>query len=236
MHKVVWFVKFRSDPEVVDRRWATTHGSLCLAVPGVMRYVQNSTVTAATLDGVSRDHPPFDGFSAMWWPDRESYLEATRSREWRALMEDARDLFDLGWTIDGMSAEIEERVIREGLGATGDGVSTPPPGAVKLIGLLKYRPDMNRDDANAYWADTHRSIAVTITEIGHYTQNHAMCPAVGSDRLAFDGFSESWYADRATYERAMMSREWKALGADGPNLFDMSAFKSAIVEERVLRG
>jgi uncharacterized protein (TIGR02118 family) len=236
VHKVVWFVKFRRDRDEADRRWATAHASLCLDVPGVVRYVQNPTVTAATLDGVSTADPPFDGFSAIWWSDRESYLAATWSREWRAAMEDARDVFDCDWTIGGMGAEIEERVIREGLGARGDGVSTPPAGSVKLIGLLKYRSDITRDEANAYWADTHRSIAVTIEEIGHYTQNHAMRPAAGSDHLAFDGFSESWYADGATYEQAMASREWKALGDDGPNLFDMTVFKSAIVEERVLRG
>jgi uncharacterized protein (TIGR02118 family) len=234
VHKVVWFVKFLGDRGDADRRWAM-HGSLWLALPGVVRYVQNPTITAATLEGVSAADPPFDGFSAAWWPDREAYLAAARSSEWRDVVEDAREALDLDWTVDGMSAEIEERVIREGLGARGDGVGTPP-GGVKLIGLLKYRPDLGREDANAYWAGTHGSIAVTIEEIGHYTQNHAARPAAGSRRLGFDGFSESWYADVATYEQAMASPEWKALGDDGPNLFDMTQFKSAIVEERVLRG
>jgi hypothetical protein len=34
----------------------------------------------------------------------------------------------------------------------------------------------------------------------------------------------------------MGSPEWAALGEDGDNLFDMSLFESAIVEERVLKG
>ena len=95
---------------------------------------------------------------------------------------------------------------------------------------------MERDDCNAYWAGTHREFAVRIKQIGHYTQNHAIRPAAGSERLAFDGFSESWYENAGVYEEAMGSPEWAALGADGDNLFDMSLFESAIVEERVLKG
>ena len=151
-------------------------------------------------------------------------------------MDDGREIFDTEWTLDGRGAEIEERVVREGLGSKGDGVSTPPNGPIKLIGFLQYRKDMAREDANAYWAGTHREIAVQIQQIGHYTQNHAIRPAAGSDRLAFDGFSESWYADPGVYQEAMGSPEWAALGEDGDNLFDMSLFESAIVEERVVKG
>ena len=92
---------------------------------------------------------------------------------------------------------------------------------------------MDRDECNRYWATTHGDLALTISQIGHYTHNHAIRPLIG-DELAFDGFSESWYADDETYREAMASAEWKRLGADGDNLFDMSAFKSVIVEERVL--
>jgi uncharacterized protein (TIGR02118 family) len=237
VHKVVWFVRFRQDRDrdEIDRRWANEHAALCLKVPGVQRYVQNPVVTTATLEGASDGPPPFDGFAAFWWADRDSYLAAVETPEWQAVLDDSRELFDVEWTLDGMGAEIEERVIREGLGAKGDGVGTPPRGPVKLIGLLQYRKDMSRDQANAYWAGTHTDIAVKIRQIGHYTQNHAIRPSAGSDHLAFDGFSESWYEDFDVYNEAMASPEWKELADDGDNLFDMSAFKSAIVEERVLK-
>ena len=238
MHKVVWFVRFREDAdrEELDRRWATEHAELCAQVPGVVRYVQNPVVTKATLEGAADGTPPFDGFSAFWWEDRDAYLAAMESPQWQAVLDDARGLFDMTWTFGEMGAEIEERIIREGLGAKGDGISTPPRGPIKLIGLLRYREDMSREAANAYWAGTHREIAERIRQIGHYTQNHAIRPAVGADRLGFDGFSESWYADRGVYEEAMASPEWAELGADGDNLFDMSRFRSAIVEERVIKG
>jgi uncharacterized protein (TIGR02118 family) len=238
VHKVVWFVKFGGDrdPAEADRRWAGEHAALCVQVPGVQRYVQNPVVTTASLEGAEDGPRPFDGFAAFWWADRDAYLAAMDSPEWQAVLDDGRELFDVEWTVDGMGAEIEERVVREGLGAKGDGVSTPPGTPIKLIGLLQYRKDMSRDDANAYWAGTHRAFAVKITQIGHYTQNHAIRPAAGSDRLAFDGFSESWYENSSVYEEAMGSPAWADLGTDGDNLFDMSLFQSAIVHERVLAG
>ena len=128
MHKVVWFVRFRQDRdrEEMDRRWAGEHAALCVAVPGVVRYVQNPVVTTATLEGAVDGPPPFDGFAAFWWKDRDAYLAALDTPEWQAVMDDGREIFDTEWTLDGRGAEIEERVVREGLGARGDGVGTRP--------------------------------------------------------------------------------------------------------------
>ena len=235
MHKIVFFLRFRSeiDRAEAERRYADEHAALVLAVPGVVRYVQNPVLTAATLAGVDAAPPWVDTFDALWFADRDAYLAATGSPQWAAAVESAGEIFDADWVAAGWEAEIEERIKREGLGAPGDGVGTPPPGPVKLIGILRYRPDMDRDECNRYWATTHGDLALEISQIGHYTHNHAIRPIMGE--LSFDGFSESWYADDETYREAMASAEWARLGADGDNLFDMSAFKSVIVEERVLR-
>ncbi len=237
MHKVVFFLRFRDDIDrtEAERHFAEEHAALVLKVPGVVRYVQNPVVTTATLAGVAEGRPAVDGFAALWFEDRDAFLAAMGSPEWQRVVEDANTIFDREWLAQGWAAEIEERVKRQGLGASQDGISTPPTGPIKLIGILRYRSDKDRDDCNAYWAGTHGEVALRISQIGHYTQNHAIRPAVG-DKLAFDGFSESWYADQATYERAMASPEWNALGEDGHNLFDMGAFKSVIVEERIVRG
>ena len=236
MYKVAFFLRFRDDIDraEAERHFANEHAELVLAVPGVVRYVQNLVLTAATLAGAEAERPWVDAFSAIWFADHGSYVAATGSPEWAAAGADAAEIFDTDWG-NGWAAEIEERVKREGLGARGDGVGTPPRGPIKLIGILRYRADMDRDECNAYWAATHGDIALTISQIGHYTQNHAIRPAIGEE-LAFDGFSESWYGDEDIYREAMDSPEWQRLGADGDNLFDMGAFKSVIVEERVLRG
>jgi hypothetical protein len=90
----------------------------------------------------------------------------------------------------------------------------------------------------------HGPIALRIPEIRSYVQNHATrAPGLdGTDRdgvFAFDGFSEAWFTDRPTFERAHESPAWHALRDDAPNVFDMQALDSGVntvVDERVIKG
>ncbi len=235
MHKVAWFVRFRGDDRgESDRRWAQEHAPLCLALPGLVRCVQNRRVS---IDGGedSEGGAPVDGYVAMWWADRDAFVAALGSAQWQRMLEDAGERFDSSAPGSGM-AEIEERVPRTGLGAKPDGLSTPPAGPLKSVGLLHYRADLDRDDVNAHWVKVHGPIALTVDEIGHYTQNHAIRPVGDGASLPLDGFSEAWFADAATFERAMASPGWAALGKDGPNMFDLDAISAMFVQERVLRG
>lgn len=237
MVKHTSFWKFRPElaRDEVDRHWRDDLGPLELALPGLERYVQNPVVITTTNDGAVEGPPGFDGFTSMWFTDMAAFDAALASSEWAAAQRCAGELFDLGWREGEASAEIEERVRRVGMDAVADGVSTPPGDPIKLIGLLRYRPDRARDDANDYWRTTHGRIALTIEEMGHYTQNHAIRGTAGRHVAAYDGYSEAWFADFAAYERAMASTPWRNLTADGPELFDMSVFLSGIVRERVLK-
>src|SRR5688572_15668486 len=237
MIKHTTFLRFRPelDREDADRRWRAELGPLALALPGLERYVQNPVVITTTNDGAVDGPPGFDGLTSMWFTDMAAFDAALESQEWAAAQRCAGEIFDLGWRGGEASAEIEERVRRVGMGAVADGVSTPPGDPIKLIGLLRYRPDLSREEANNYWRTTHGRVALTIEEMGHYTQNHAIRGTGGRHTPSYDGYSEAWFADFATYERAMASMPWRNLTADGPELFDMSVFLSGIVRERVLK-
>ncbi len=238
MLKTVWFVRFCDgvDPAEGNRVWAQEHAEMVLELPGIVRYVQNESLSATAVEGVAPERPAFDGFAAIWWASREQYYHALASPAWKALEKDAARIFDVEWT-RSHCAEMEERVMRVGLGAKADGVSTPPGKPIKLIGLLVYRSDKHSYDVNEYWARTNGDIALTISQIGHYTQNHCLRSLRGNEGtvLGFSGFSESWYENQAVYEQAIASKEWKALVENGPNLYDMTAHRLAFVEERVLR-
>lgn len=235
--KYTRFVKFRTDLDraEVDRRWVDELGALELALPGLERYVQNPVVITTTNEGAVDGPPGFDGMTSMWFTDMASFDTALDSEQWAAAQRCAAEIFDPTWGGGDVSAEIEERVRRVGMGAVADGVSTPPGDPIKLVGFLHYRADMTREAANDYWRTTHGEIALRIADMGHYTQNHAIRAPGGKGKPGFDGYSEAWFADFDTYERAMASPEWKALVADGPELFDMSVFLSGIVRERVLK-
>jgi uncharacterized protein (TIGR02118 family) len=230
-------MKFRPDIERADadRRWLDDLGPIQLSLPGLERYVQNPVAITTTNDGAVEGPPGFDATTSMWFTDMEAFDAALDSAAWAAAEQSASEIFDLSWRGGHASVEVEERVRRVGMGATADGVSTPPGDPIKLVGLLKYRPDMSREDANNYWRTVHGRIALKIHEMGHYVQNHAIRGARGHAAPGFDGFSEAWFADFASYERAMKSSEWNDLVDDGPELFDMSVFVSAIVKERVLK-
>lgn len=233
------FIRFNPEIDAKDasRRWRTEIAPLVLEVPGILRYVQNQVVMTTTNDGPVSGPPGFDGFTSIWWSDRDAYEHAIASPQWKVADDRARAIVDSEWSARGMSAEIEARVKRVGIGAVDDGKSTPPGSPIKLIGFLRYRPDMTREQANSYWKTHHGDIALRISEMGHYIQNHAICGTGGSDPkyLGFDGYSEAWFTDFATYEHAMASRFWSELVNDGPELFDMTVFLSGIVEEHVLK-
>jgi uncharacterized protein (TIGR02118 family) len=237
MIKHTTFVKVRTgvDREVAMRRWTDEIGALQLELPGLARAVHNQVVVTTTNDGAVEGPPGFDGMASMWFFDMESFDAARRSEAWAGVERIAGEIFDADWWGGGVDAEIEERIRRVGMSARRDGVSTPPGTPVKLVGFLRYRSDLTREAANDYWRDTHGRIALGIAEMQHYVQNHTIRSIDGRPRPAFDGFSEAWFADFATYEQAMASPQWHALVADGPELFDMSVFLSGIVDERVLK-
>jgi EthD domain len=240
MIKHTTFVRFDPGPgsDEASARWREELGPLLLEIPDVVRCVQNRVVLTTTNDGVVEDAAGFHGFMSLWWQDEADFETALGSPEWAKAEEYGRQIFDDEWAERGMSAQIEERVKRVGLGAEDDGVSTPPGDPIKLIGFLQYRDDMDRDEANRYWTTHHGQLALRIAEMGHYVQNHVIRAVGGaaSGARGFDGYSEAWFADLATYERAMASEPWQTLVDDGPELFDMDVFLGGIVREEVLRG
>jgi len=69
--------------------WFEVHGQLCAAVPGLRRYVQNHVVPEAY--GVrAMTH---DGFSELWFDDRDALERARESAQWAELSKDGQTLF-----------------------------------------------------------------------------------------------------------------------------------------------
>jgi uncharacterized protein (TIGR02118 family) len=231
--KTVSFVRFGGghDRREATRRWAEEQAASIVELPGVLRHAQN---VALRTPGDASEPLGFDGFSTIWWSDRSSYAQALESDGWHSVI--AGPGTDLAWT-RSMSAEVEERVMRVGLGANPDGVSTPPPGRLKVVGVLRYLTGMPRGEANEYWLGTHGEIALTVSQLGHYVHNHVLRPLRGETTpLAFDGYSEAWFEDERAFEEALASDGWKSLVRDGPNLFDRAATMAAFVEERAMAG
>jgi uncharacterized protein (TIGR02118 family) len=119
--KAVWPVRFkpeiRSDGErtrETHEYWIETHGGhFGRAVPGIGRYVQNHCVAALGADGATDEiELLFDGFSECWFEDRAAFDRAMASSEWLAMNADAESFCDLDFILGGMSALVEENIVR----------------------------------------------------------------------------------------------------------------------------
>jgi uncharacterized protein (TIGR02118 family) len=126
--KAVWVVRFkdeiRSDPARIreaHEHWIETHGGrFGRDVPGIGRYVQNHCVAPLGEQGADPSGELlFDGYSECWFEHRGAFELATSSPEWLAMNDDAVTFCDVGYILGGMSAVVEENVVKGGRTLTG---------------------------------------------------------------------------------------------------------------------
>jgi uncharacterized protein (TIGR02118 family) len=114
--KVAIFFRFRPDlnRDEASEYWLETHGRLALKVPGIDRYVQNLVVGAIDNKvGVKNGPVTYDGFSEVWFKDKDAFESARRSAEWvNELTRDGDNVFERE-VMRKMSVIVEERVLRE---------------------------------------------------------------------------------------------------------------------------
>jgi uncharacterized protein (TIGR02118 family) len=233
MYKVVWVARLRSDRPREEMRtyWTETHGrEIGCRIEPMRSYVQNHVVGAIGAQGVSDAEVAFDGYSVHEYDDRATFEAALRSPAFADVVEDGPNVFEMG-SMDGMSAVLDERIMRDG-----------PTSPFKVVWFAKFRADIPRQAAADHWRDVHGPIALRVPGIDRYVQNLSVAAfdldgEIDGELPAFDGFSECWYADHDAYLRSQESPEWDELYADGFNFLDVAALEgmSAVLEERVIR-
>jgi uncharacterized protein (TIGR02118 family) len=229
--KVVWVARLRADRPRDEMRayWTETHGPIGLRADGIRSYVQSHVVGAIGAQGESTAQVAFDGYSVHEYDDRAAFAATMASPEWDDVVADGANVFSME-SMDGMTAALEERVMRDG-----------PRSPYKVVWFAKFRDDVPRQVAADHWRDVHGAIALRVPGIDRYVQNLAIgslgAAGVEDELPAFDGFSECWYADRDAYLRSQESPEWDELVTDGFEFLDMGALEgmSAVLEERVIR-
>jgi EthD domain len=217
--KVAWLARLRPDrPEEASRRnWIETHGPLAASVDGLGSYVQNHVIEELPAGrGPDSEEIAVSGVSTAVFGDRTAFDAAIGSDSWNALREDGRTIFDYD-SLWGMSAVLEEYVMADG----------PPAGGFKVVWIVSFKPGASKEEraeTRRHWLDIHGPIATEAPGLDRYVQNHAVASigpgGVGDELdLAFGGFSEGWYADRAAYEECIASEPWRRLVADGQGLW-----------------
>jgi hypothetical protein len=168
----------------------------------------------------------FDGYSCAWFTDRAAFQAAMTSPEWAAVGEDSANAFDSGW-FAGMSAHVEEVPQIEG-----------PETPYKVVYVVSYRDGVSRAEGGAHWRGTHGSIFHDVP-IDRYLQNHVVSgigrEGESDDPVAFDGFSECWFADEAHYHAALDTPGWAAALQDNATVFDVDLLWGAALREVVVK-
>ena len=111
----------------------------------------------------------------------------------------------------------------------------------KVIWLVKFRKDMDRQEVLRWWRGHHGDLAGATPGMVRYVQNHWVAPLDPATQMprmgaepAFDGHAEHWFESREAYEAAMASDVWKETQEDGPVGFDSSTLVGGLLQEHVV--
>jgi uncharacterized protein (TIGR02118 family) len=101
---------------------------------------------------------------------------------------------------------------------------------IKLVFILHRRPGMDFAAFSRHYREVHAPIGAALPGLRRYVQNHAG-PALDGSPLPFDGFSELWFDDLESLQRALASPEALAAMADSENFLDVARIQTFIADE-----
>jgi uncharacterized protein (TIGR02118 family) len=209
--------------------WRGTHGPLVAGAPNLLGYWQNAVVERpAVAPGVTRGPWDFDGFSQLWFADRQGSDHAFKSGDFATkLMADERHF------LGGLSiVTVTQHVV----------VPLPEaserPALLKRMTLIKRRLELSEDDFRREWR-VHADLVVQMPGVRGYRQNVVTArertkgQACGYDDLPIDGVVEFWFDDAAGSRAAFSSRAGQATARHAKVfLAEMTPF--VVIEHRVV--
>jgi uncharacterized protein (TIGR02118 family) len=236
--------------------WRQRHGPLFARTPSLSRYVQHFSLPEAYS---TRQPPTHDGASMFWYENLDTWRFATSPNladvifaadgdlyqhyvaarrygdpERMTLQEtvraDDRQLFDraLDWPRDARRATVvaQERVVV-------DGPTTPE--MIKAIYTASKKPGLSTEEFQQHWFEVHGQLCAQVPGLRRYVQNHGIPEAYPLRAMTHDGFSELWFDDVESLQRARASAEWARLSEDGQTLF---AYPMSVVvaREGIIKG
>jgi uncharacterized protein (TIGR02118 family) len=169
------------------QHWRNVHGPLAARLPGLRAYHQNHVVdkTQLAIDH-ARGNWDLDGFSELWFDDREAMQRALKSDAYRAVVADSPNCMAT------TSIVVADQVV---VVPRADGHTTP----IKRMSILERRQGLTPAEFRAEWLDKHAAMVAQFPAIAGYTQNliteHGTAPGIaasGSD-IAADGIVEMWF-------------------------------------------
>ena len=102
---------------------------------------------------------------------------------------------------------------------------------IKLVALVRRRPDLSVDDFRDYWLGIHAPLAAAIPGMRGYRINLAGDPGA-QPPAPYDGSAEIWFDDRRAMETGLTSPEGDVAGRDTANF--AASIEFLVTEEHVI--
>jgi uncharacterized protein (TIGR02118 family) len=197
--------------EEAQQYWAESHGKLIANNPAIMRYHHYFSLPEAYENDPK---PSYIGISMFWRSDLETMFAQRVVPAVPANGTDDRQLFDRDprWPTDDQHADIfgDENIII-------DGAKTPT--MVNVIVMVVRKPGLDHVDFFRHWSEVQVPLASKLPGLRRYIQCPLALESVKRASSTHDGWSEFWFDDYASFQRAYRSPEWAAMDADGDTLF-----------------
>jgi uncharacterized protein (TIGR02118 family) len=196
--------------EQAQHYWAESHGKLVANNANLRRYHHYFSLPEAY---AADPKPTFIGIS-MFWRDDPFMMTQPSPDGWFPVRADDEHVFDRTrrWPIDDQHADIlaEENIII-------DGQKTPT--MVNAIFMVCRLPGLDHRDFFQHWNEVQVPLASKLPGLRRYIQNTALLDQFQRGTQTHDGFSEFWFDDFESFQRATRSPEWAAMEVDGKTLF-----------------
>jgi uncharacterized protein (TIGR02118 family) len=196
--------------EEAQHYWAESHGKLVANNPNLLRYHHYFSLPEAYQNDPK---PTFIGISMFWRQDPFMMTQPSPDG-WFPVRADDEHLFDRTrrWPIDDQHADIlaEEYVLIDG---------PKTPNMVNAIFMVCRLPGLDHRDFFEHWREVQAPLAMKLPGLRRYIMNHALLEQFQRGTQTHDGWSEFWFDDYESFQRAYSSPEWQAMEADGRTLF-----------------
>lgn len=170
-----------------QEHWLESHPRFAREIPGVLRYVQYATLLddpiSESLAQASDGREPYDGLTAVWFADAESFTESMQHPVVEAALADERHFID--------HARSVALLVREHVH-----IEPAPPSPIVLVECLARPAEIDRATFSERWLE-HSSMGRRAHAAGYlagYIQNHAFPEGEGGvPTLDAEGTSgEDW--------------------------------------------
>ncbi len=106
---------------------------------------------------------------------------------------------------------------------------------IKVVEIIKRRPDLDVEEFQRHWLDVHGPIVARIPGLRRYVQSHTRLGGYRRGEVASDGIAEVWFDDKQALAAMAATPEFAAAKADEPNFIDPGRLVELVVDEHVVK-